>query len=1023
MRQGILIFWGLIIALWLNVGVAKATDTTRVQINLDIKHLTDTISTFDREKYVVLHATLQERDWENEDQRRDYVFGELDAWLGRENGGLNWWATQFKEDPNRPGYVDTTDVASRGATSRSRWKNNPNNKYDYKSDVMIGGLPHGVWPDQKANWHWANGEAVGEYMAHFIKNFYRPMGDNDPANGHRPPRFLEVINEPAYVLHDDPNVPENEKVDLVDIFRFHRDVARSFKKRNSTTKIGGYTVAFPEYDENDFQRWNERMKMFVDTAGADMDFYSLHFYDFNRHWQTDYQSHIHFKGSRLEATLDMIEQYDMLKFGQRKPLVISEYGGRDLLLEQGNYKPERDWQTLKAINAMLLQFLDRPDVIAKTVPFIMTKAPWSTKPHAWRLMRQNREPEEYVVNDYSTDYVFTELVKFYELWSKVNGTRVDAWSDTPDVRTDAYVDGNRAYVIVTNYSFDSHEVKLDLLGTGRLVQEINIKHLYGENDIPTLAINTLNELESFMLKPEATAIIEYVFDENLTIDESVVDKKYYADTYLKPIVANQSIEFKIDGVEINAYTNGQLRVGFGRAHEKSKWPVVLMNGQRLTLPSDFCGESQEGRSGFFGLLEIPVPHDVLQQNNTVQVTFPDDGGHVSTVILRTFDYSRKVSRSDSVRSVAVYPNQLELGIGQQRILTALITPENAADKRVQWISSNPSIVSVDQSGVIQGVAVGTAEIELLTKDGGHKAICAVTVKANRVAVEVDSLWLVPQNLEMITGETAQLEVHVLPIDVDNSNVSWSSSNPSVVSVTAMGEVKALTEGVATITATAENGKNASCQITAKVKVPGYINFDDKNKYLSTTYTVGGTLEVTADFAATTGTVVSSDGVKFWLREIKPGWAVARDYVAYDKSAAGKTSGTAKATISLDGVIPTDELDEGNFYFLWISFLQDDGTSITNKQSVFPLKIVRATAVEQVEASALRIYPNPSAGKVYFDAAQPFSQVRVFDLTGSCVLQVKPEANSFEVGMLANGVYWVEFSSDHRREVRKLIIQH
>ena len=50
-------------------------------------------------------------------------------------------------------------------------------------------------------------------------------------------------------------------------------------------------------------------------------------------------------------------------------------------------------------------------------------------------------------NDYSNKYTFTEMIKFYELWSDVNGTRVDVWSDNPDVLADAYVNGNKAYVI------------------------------------------------------------------------------------------------------------------------------------------------------------------------------------------------------------------------------------------------------------------------------------------------------------------------------------------------------------------------------------------------------------------------------------------------------------------------------------------------------------------------------------------------------------------------------------------------
>ena len=87
---------------------------------------------------------------------------------------------------------------------------------------------------------------------------------------------FEIINEPLYDLiikHPNESDPET-------VFKYHRTVAQILKKDHPDVKLGGYCVAFPNFDENNFKRWEERWRMFVDTAGNYMDFWSIHLYDF-----------------------------------------------------------------------------------------------------------------------------------------------------------------------------------------------------------------------------------------------------------------------------------------------------------------------------------------------------------------------------------------------------------------------------------------------------------------------------------------------------------------------------------------------------------------------------------------------------------------------------------------------------------------------------------------------------------------------------------------------------------------------
>ena len=79
-------------------------------------------------------------------------------------------------------------------------------------------------------------------------------------------------------------------------------------------------------------------------------------------------------------------------------------------------------------------------------------------------------------------------------------------------------------------------------------------------------------------------------------------------------------------------------------------------------------------------------------------------------------------------------------------------------------------------------------------------------------VRVESVSLSQSSAEMEIGKTLQLSALVSPSDATNKQVAWSSSSSSVASVSASGLVTALSEGSATITATAD-GKKGECTVS------------------------------------------------------------------------------------------------------------------------------------------------------------------------------------------------------------------
>jgi len=80
-----------------------------------------------------------------------------------------------------------------------------------------------------------------------------------------------------------------------------------------------------------------------------------------------------------------------------------------------------------------------------------------------------------------------------------------------------------------------------------------------------------------------------------------------------------------------------------------------------------------------------------------------------------------------VSGITLSTQTLSIKEGNTGTLTATISPSDAYDKSVTWSSSNTSIASVDQKGVVTANAVGTATITATTTDGGFTANCKLTV--------------------------------------------------------------------------------------------------------------------------------------------------------------------------------------------------------------------------------------------------------------------------------------------------------
>ncbi len=206
--------------------------------------------------------------------------------------------------------------------------------------------------------------------------------------------------------------------------------------------------------------------------------------------------------------------------------------------------------------------------------------------------------------------------------------------------------------------------------------------------------------------------------------------------------------------------------------------------------------------------------------------------------------SCKVTVNDIVKvtNITLDSTEIFLKINNTERIKASVSPSNAANKVVKWDSSDPSVATVTQDGVIKGISSGIAIITVMSTDGSNvQSTCKVTVNKTGPVIRVTGITLKPNKITLKQGETAKLTYEVLPSNATNKNFTWKSSNKNVATIVRGGKVTAVSAGKATITATTKDGGYvASCKVTVKTKVTPTPTPDPKKIVIS-----GATINLSA----------------------------------------------------------------------------------------------------------------------------------------------------------------------------------
>lgn len=311
-----------------------------------------------------------------------------------------------------------------------------------------------------------------------------------------------------------------------------------------------------------------------------------------------------------------------------------------------------------------------------------------------------------------------------------------------------------------------------------------------------------------------------------------------------------------------------------------------------------------------------------------------------------------------VTKVKISPSTVSVVIGKSAVLNAVVTPSNATNKKVVWSTSDKKTVSVDQSGNIKGLKLGSAVITVTSEDN-PKISASVTVTVTDVKV---TKIVIPKTITLKEGQSYTFDPEVLPVSATDKSLSYSISNKKVATISKKGVLKANSftstaksvSAVVTVTSIGNPKVKATCTVKV-VHVVSYIRVSPK----AVTLNVGQTATIKATVYPTT---------------------------AYDKSVVWSTSNKAIATVTQKGVI---KAVKGGTCKITVKSAENPNVKKTITVTVnIPVSKIKMTAAKTVKKGAkfsisYSVLPSNATNKEVVWKSSNTKVVKVDKYTGEC----------------------------------------
>ena len=174
-----------------------------------------------------------------------------------------------------------------------------------------------------------------------------------------------------------------------------------------------------------------------------------------------------------------------------------------------------------------------------------------------------------------------------------------------------------------------------------------------------------------------------------------------------------------------------------------------------------------------------------------------------------------VTVQQPVKSVAFDGSTATVSMGESLQLVWTVSPATATNPDVTFSSSKEGVATVDQGGVVYGVAKGTATITVASTDGTNRKD---TIQLT-VTQPAEDISLSDTDITVNIGSTKTLKATVLPTSTNNKKVKWVSSNEAIAKVSGEGKITPVAPGVCTITCISQDNSDVTAVCLVTVQQP------------------------------------------------------------------------------------------------------------------------------------------------------------------------------------------------------------
>ncbi len=269
----------------------------------------------------------------------------------------------------------------------------------------------------------------------------------------------------------------------------------------------------------------------------------------------------------------------------------------------------------------------------------------------------------------------------------------------------------------------------------------------------------------------------------------------------KNVVAEEDIQIEKD--HLNIYVNDSITINAKVLPDNAAYKEINYKSSNNSVATVDNNGKVIGISEGIAEIELSTTYKKLTKKVIVQVS------------------SKQVESVDFPTWVSLDKSELTIKKGEKYTLKATLTPSNAKNTTLTWMSSDNNIVTVNNAGEITGIKEGTTTVTVLTANKKN-AKCQVTVielsDEKKEDILPESIVLDQKSVIINSLKTVTLKETIMPANTKDKTVKWTSSDPSVATVN-NGVITGVKDGKATITAETINGKQARCDITVDTAKP------------------------------------------------------------------------------------------------------------------------------------------------------------------------------------------------------------